>query len=125
MLDKVNAFLNNEKMTVDTILEVLQSVARFDVEDGPYRKDTVKVDDTSLDAIEIYDAIYRRFDLVDSFGGEGLGDTGWLIFKDKETAQHYRFQFDYQSYHGFYYEYGTWCKVVPKQVTVTEYNYQK
>lgn len=125
MLDKVNAFLNNQKMTAETILQVLQVAAKFDVEDGADRDTVVIVDDVKLCANEIYDAIYRRFDLIDSFGGEGLGDTGWLIFKDKETAQHYRFQFDYQSYHGFYYEYGTWSKVVPRQVMVTEYNYQK
>lgn len=125
MLDKVRAFLYDNKMTPDEIVEVLQAVARIDVECGPYRDESVEVDDTSISTTEIFEAIYRRFDFVDSFGGEGLGDTAWYVFKDKETGQHYRFDVDYQSYHGFYYEDGTWCKVVPKQVTVTEYTRQK
>lgn len=124
MLDNVHAFLNGDKMSADLTKEVLNAIAHFDVEDGD-RDYKVVVEDETFTGDAIYDAIYKRFECVESEGGEGQGDSGSLVFRDLETDQHFRFDFEYQSYHGFYYEYGTWSKVTPRQVTVTQYVRQK
>ena len=69
---------------------------------------------------EIYSKnIKHKF--VDSFGGEGQGDSFWSVYsfaKDDETV-YVKFDGWYQSYNGA--EYDSWFFVKPVQVTVTQY----
>ena len=62
-----------------------------------------------------------KFKPVDSFGGEGQGDSYWSVYsftKDDETV-YVKFDGWYQSYNGA--EYDSWFFVKPVQVTVTQY----
>ncbi len=77
-------------------------------------------DETQEFLTEIYsENIKHKF--VDSFGGEGQGDSFWSVYsftKDDETV-YVKFDGWYQSYNGA--EYDSWFFVKPVQVTVTQY----
>ena len=59
---------------------------------------------------------------VDSFGGEGEGDSYWSIFKftHKKEEVYVKFNGFYQSYNGA--EFDGWYFVEPAEVTVTQWN---
>jgi hypothetical protein len=72
----------------------------------------------------INDLYKLNYDLihVDSFGGEGEGDSYWSIFKfthEKEEV-YVKFNGFYQSYTGA--EFDGWYFVEPAEVTVTQWN---
>ena len=61
------------------------------------------------------------FKMVDSYGGEGQGDTYYKVFKFEsgDKAAHIKFDGYYSSYEGS--EYRQAFLVEPKEVTVIEY----
>lgn len=120
-IDKVNAFLNDETMSTDDILEALQNAARINVEDESRLTAIITVDDTAILADDMFAAIHRRFECVEVFGGECQGDSRRIVFRDKETNQQYKFEYKCQSYHGFNYDCGTWYKIKPKKVPMIQY----
>lgn len=59
---------------------------------------------------------------VDSYGGEGQGETYYTVYKFSKEEQEVYIYFDgwYQSYHGS--EFSEYFEVVPQEVKRIEYN---
>lgn len=63
-----------------------------------------------------------HIDLVTSFGGEGQGDTAWIVVKatDGDTTKFFRKDGYYASYDGFTWD-GDFAAVTPQEKTITVY----
>jgi hypothetical protein len=65
-----------------------------------------------------------KFEIVDEYGGEGLGEEWWMVFYFKDHDEYIKIDGHYTSYSGTEF-YGGWEKcatvVRPHQVTVTKY----
>lgn len=70
-------------------------------------------------------SLLKQQDIVvttaDNYGGEGMGEEYWTIYKFSRGNEEVYVKFDgsYQSYDGSTYD--SWFFVTPKQVTVTQY----
>jgi len=74
--------------------------------------------------VEFYD---YQITLLESFGGEGMGDTSWYVyeFSNKDSTDNHTMKVDlyYSSYEGEDWScwYSSFYKVQPKEVVVTKW----
>lgn len=66
-----------------------------------------------------------KFELEDSYGGEGQGEDYWTVYKFTDGTDEVFVQFDgyYASYSGS--EFDSWFFVKPQEVMVTQYFKEK
>lgn len=121
----IEKFLNRESLSEYDTLIVLNACCLtdltktyiFDEDFSEYILNNIKYLRRDIRA-----AFFERFEVVEEFGGSRKGSDAWLVVRDIVTNTHYKFDYDYDSYTGFHYESGHWCKVEPVQVIRTNYN---
>lgn len=110
------------KVFVNELLEVELSDYHSAMFSGDFS--FIKTKWTSKEALEVQ-SILEQQDIVvttaDEYGGEGMGEEYWTIYKFSRGNEEVYVKFDgsYQSYDGSTYD--SWFFVTPKQVTVTQY----
>jgi len=111
-------------------LDCIESPLSEDYGDGPIARDFFMWSGNHWDTSEPYDDTPEEwknmnvsFTCVDSYGGEGMGDEYWSVYKftDNNTGEEVYVKFDgwYASYEGA--TYGNCFVVQPKEKTITVY----
>lgn len=78
-------------------------------------------EDSCPELFNAFVAANIKVEYADSYGGEGMGDRYWTVYKfsQGENVEYLKFDGWYQSYNGAEFSEYFWVK--PKQVTVTKF----
>jgi len=104
IIEDMTKYINKEEFFQDMMEEI-----------GGYEGKTVNYFMSYLE----YDVDHPLFKILDCFGGEGMGETYWIVFKWKDSI--YKLSTTYYSYDGVQWDDADLYEVKPISVMKTEY----
>jgi hypothetical protein len=109
---------------IKTIVTELLGTGASDIQRNFFNTETPQYTKWTRDGDVFLDsalAVGVTFEYVDSYGGEGLGEDFWSVYKFAKGVNSVLVKFDgsYQSYNGS--EYDSWYFVEGREVQVTQF----
>ena len=120
MLELIAKFFACEKMSSTDTCAVLNAIACFDI-DNHYTVSSVNIDGTIINSGIVYTHLHENFCVeAVQYSGDKYVDS-YIVLRDDDTNNLYRFSFSYDSYNDNCYDSGTWSRVQAFSKSVTYY----
>lgn len=124
MIKKIDSFFDGTLSAGKDTVEVLNLIAKIDFNDSEDNSDII-IDGLKYTNNDVVKVLCEKYEFVESFGGSKLGTSAWTVIKCIDTEIYYKFDYEYQSYTGFFHALGRWSTVRPRVVQRVEYNYYR